>query len=236
VLHLFSRSEVIASGPLLLILPECEAAHQAGEGAVGNRDGMFFHENFPNPHRIALAIGKDRGDERNEVIGRWILRSAGAIPLSTRLTVFLDIFRAVLIWRIPIPFCARVRTASVVSCVIICAAPYFMVQIPDESAHLTQSCKDDAPLIALEDDFKGPGKPFKNPGRAPEIAYPFAFRAFSYFPGFLGLPLCMESPHKKGGSSDHALAHPVAGFFIMIEEHRKISRRYLLSFNPAVYD
>lgn len=90
-------------------------------------------------------------------------------------------------------------------------------------------------MIALEDDFKRPGKPSENPGRAPQIAYPFTFRAFSYFPGFPGLPLCIESPHKKGGSPDHALAHPLAGFFIMLEERRKISRRYLLPFNPAVY-
>lgn len=89
-------------------------------------------------------------------------------------------------------------------------------------------------MIALKDGFKGPGKPFDNPGRLPQLAYPFAFGAFSYFPGFPGLPLCTEGPYKQGGSPDHALAHPLAGFFIVIKERRKIPRRYVFPFNPAV--
>lgn len=90
-------------------------------------------------------------------------------------------------------------------------------------------------MIAIEDGFQGPGKPFENPGRALQLTDPFAFGTVSYFPGFLGLPLCVEGLHEKGGSPDHALAHLLAGFLIMLKEGREISRGHSLPDQPAVY-
>ncbi len=55
VLHLLPRSKRIGSGALFsLLLPQVEAAHDPGQGTIGNALAVLILENLLNPDHIAL--------------------------------------------------------------------------------------------------------------------------------------------------------------------------------------
>ena len=84
MLHLLARTKLIGSGARLWVIrPQIEAAHDPGQGAVGDAAAVLVLEDLLNPDHIALGDPEHLRDDGGKLL-------IGGLPSGCRLPLSPD--------------------------------------------------------------------------------------------------------------------------------------------------